>query len=167
MARPYANPYLAGMALGGVLLSCFVLTGQGLGASGAFASAGSALLHAVAPRQAGNTWFQGYLQAGPWWSAWLVIELLGVIAGAAVSAWLHGRLRLAVERPAGMRARSRLAAAGAGGILMGIGSVLACGCTSGQALSGGALLSAGSWTFMLAVFISGYATMPLLRRLWP
>ena len=33
---------------------------------------------------------------------------------------------------------------------MGVGAVLARGCTSGQALTGGALLSVGSWLFMAA-----------------
>ena len=40
----------------------------------------------------------------------------------------------------------------AGGAVMGIGAVLARGCTSGQALTGGALLSVGSWAFMLGAF---------------
>ena len=31
--RPYLNPYIAGVGLGLVLLVCFVVTGQGLGAS--------------------------------------------------------------------------------------------------------------------------------------
>ena len=33
-ARPYINPYLAGILLGGVLFMAFFLTGSGLGASG-------------------------------------------------------------------------------------------------------------------------------------
>ena len=41
-ARPYANPYLAGVALGLVLLTAFVVMGRGLGASGASAEAASA-----------------------------------------------------------------------------------------------------------------------------
>jgi uncharacterized membrane protein YedE/YeeE len=49
---------------------------------------------------------------------------------------------------------------------MGIGAVLARGCTSGQALTGGALLSVGSWTFMLAAFAAGYAVAPALKRAW-
>ena len=49
---------------------------------------------------------------------------------------------------------------------MGLGAVLARGCTSGQALSGGALLSVGSWAFMMAAFAGGYAAAPLFRRLW-
>jgi uncharacterized membrane protein YedE/YeeE len=49
---------------------------------------------------------------------------------------------------------------------MGVGAKLARGCTSGQALSGGALLSAGAWAFMLMVFAGGYATAWFLRRQW-
>jgi uncharacterized membrane protein YedE/YeeE len=49
---------------------------------------------------------------------------------------------------------------------MGIGAVLARGCTSGQALTGGALLSAGSWLFMLAAFAAAFATAPLLKGAW-
>jgi uncharacterized membrane protein YedE/YeeE len=49
---------------------------------------------------------------------------------------------------------------------MAFGAKLASGCTSGQALTGGALLNVGSWTFMIAVFIGGYALAPLVRRQW-
>ena len=38
---------------------------------------------------------------------------------------------------------------------MAFGAALARGCTSGQALTGGALLNAGSWAFMLSVFAGG------------
>ncbi|MES2298957.1 MAG: YeeE/YedE thiosulfate transporter family protein [Pseudomonadota bacterium] len=167
MPRPYANPYLAGVALGLVLLLCFALTGQGLGASGAFGNAASVLVDAVAPRQAAvNDYFQAYLKAGPAWSAWIVIEVLGVFAGGAVSALLNRRFRIEVVRGPHTGRAQRLRSAAAGGTLMGIGAVLAGGCTSGQALSGGALLSVGSWAFMVAVFAAGYAVMPLFRRLW-
>ena len=40
---------------------------------------------------------------------------------------------------------------------MGYGARFARGCTSGQALSGGATLSVGSWAFMFAVFAGAYA----------
>ena len=48
-----------------------------------------------------------------------------------------------------------------GGALMGFGAKLARGCTSGQALTGGALLSAGSWIFIAMCFASGYFFAPL------
>ena len=49
---------------------------------------------------------------------------------------------------------------------MGYGARMARGCTSGQALSGGAVLSVGSWAFMFAVFGGGYALAYFVRRLW-
>lgn len=164
--RAYANPYLAGASLGLVLLASFVLAGQGLGASGAFAEAASAAVAAIAPRQAGNAWFQSYLSGGAPWSAWIVLELAGVIAGGALSAVLAGRFRWQVARGPSLGVTPRLATAGLGGVVMGIGAVLARGCTSGQALTGGALLSVGGWAFMIAVFIAGYAAAPVVRRLW-
>jgi uncharacterized membrane protein YedE/YeeE len=167
MTRPYANPYVAGVMLGLVLLGCFAMTGQGLGASGAFGNASSGVVDALAPRlAAANGYFQGYLQAGPAWRAWIVVEVLGVIIGAAVSARLNGRFKFEIVRGPRATTTQRLLAASAGGLLMGCGAVLARGCTSGQALSGGALLSVGSWAFMVAVFVAGYAAMPLFRRLW-
>ena len=48
-SRPYADPYLAGVGLGLVLLASFVLAGRGLGASGAFATAAATSVQAVAP----------------------------------------------------------------------------------------------------------------------
>jgi hypothetical protein len=49
---------------------------------------------------------------------------------------------------------------------MGAGAVLARGCTSGQALTGGALLSVGSWAFMLSAFAAAYVVAPALKRTW-
>ena len=49
-----------------------------------------------------------------------------------------------------------MSAAVTGGALMGIGAKFARGCTSGQALTGGALLSAGSWIFIGTCFAGGY-----------
>ncbi len=51
-----------------------------------------------------------------------------------------------------------------GGALMGYGARLARGCTSGQALSGGAVLSVGSWAFMFAVFAGAYALAYFFRK---
>jgi hypothetical protein len=54
----------------------------------------------------------------------------------------------------------------AGGMFMGVGAKFARGCTSGQGLSGGAVLNVGSWVFMLAVFLAAYALAYSVRRLW-
>jgi hypothetical protein len=60
----------------------------------------------------------------------------------------------------------RLGYALAGGVIVGFASRLAQGCTSGQALSGGALLLTGSIVFMLCVFAGGYAAAWFVRRQW-
>jgi uncharacterized membrane protein YedE/YeeE len=167
MKRAYADPYVAGCALGLVLLAAFVLTGQGLGASGAFANAATALVEAIAPvRLTSNNYFASYAASGAPWTAWMVIEVVGLVIGAAISAAMFGRWRIEVNGGSGLGREVRLTVAVAGGALMGIGAVLARGCTSGQALSGGAMLSVGSWIFMVAAFAGGFAVAPLVRRLW-
>ena len=163
----YADPYVAGIALGLVLLAAFVLVGRGLGASGAFASVAAGGVAAIAPEQAAaSPLFAHYLASPGPWLEWLNFELAGVMLGAWCSAWLAGRLRVGVERAHETRNASRLASAFAGGLLMAGGAVLARGCTSGQALTGGALLSVGGWLFLFAAFAAAHAVAPLLRRAW-
>jgi uncharacterized protein len=164
----YSDPYLSGVALGLVLLAAFVFAGRGLGASGAFAATATGTVAAVAPAYAeANPYFGRYLArpGGPW-REWLLIEIAGVVLGGFLSAALARRLRLTVTRGRGVAVPARLAIAFAGGGVMGAGAVLARGCTSGQALTGGALLSVGSWGFMLSAFAAGYVVAPALKRAW-
>jgi len=164
----YSDPYLSGVALGLVLLAAFTFAGRGLGASGAFAATATGAVSAVAPEYAqSNPYFARYLSrpGGPW-REWLLLEIVGVALGGFLSAAAAGRLRRGIDRGAGASAGSRLAIAFAGGTTMGVGAVLARGCTSGQALTGGALLSVGSWAFMLSAFAAGYAVSPFFRRAW-
>ena len=163
----YADPYIAGIGLGLVLLASFVLVGRGLGASGAFASTAAGTIAAFAPERAtASPLFAHYLGGPGPWLEWLSVELLGVMLGAWASAALAGRLRIGVERPAHVGRASRLSLAFGGGLLMAAGAVLARGCTSGQALTGGALLSVGGWLFLGVAFAAAYAVAPLLRKLW-
>jgi uncharacterized membrane protein YedE/YeeE len=168
-AAPYMNPYLAGIGLGLVLLAAYVVMGRGLGASGAVTSFVAWGLSLVAPAHAkGNGFFVEYLEGGlghPL-KTWLVFEVLGVLAGGFISGALAGRLSRTVEKGPRISVAGRLGFAFAGGALMGIGAKLARGCTSGQALSGGAVLIAGSWAFMMMVFVGAYALAGLMRRQW-
>jgi len=166
---PYANPYLAGVGLGLVLLAAFVLVGRGLGASGAFSSTMSWLTSLVAPGYAeANEYMSGYLGDGSSHplKAWLVFEVIGVAAGAMLSGMLAGRVRLSVEKGPRVSTALRLLCAFLGGGLMAFGAHLARGCTSGQALTGGALLNVGSWAFMIMVFVGGYAVAYFFRWQW-
>jgi len=161
------NPYLAGVALGLVLLASFLLAGKGLGASGAVARLGATLVDAVAPAHAAAHPLGKYVggETHPL-SSWLVFMVLGVVLGGAVSSFLAGRQKLQVIRGPRISIPWRLTLALSGGMLMGFAARLARGCTSGQALSGGALMSVGSWVFMLAVFAGGYALALAVRRQW-
>jgi hypothetical protein len=95
-----------------------------------------------------------------------VFEVLGMLVGGVLAAWTSGRLGLEVARGATFGTGHRIALAVAGGVLMGFAAKLARGCTSGQALSGGAILSVGSWAFMLSVFAGGYGVAYFVRRQW-
>ena len=163
--RPYANPYLAGVSLGLVLLGAFALLGTGLGASGGIARiAASCSLCLSAPHTLASAYF-GKWGADPL-HYYLVYMLAGTFVGGLVSALLAGRMKVQVERGAAASRARRLVYALVGGVLAGFASRLAQGCTSGQALSGGAMLLTGSLVFMLSLFAGGYATAWFVRRQW-
>jgi uncharacterized membrane protein YedE/YeeE len=169
LPQPYWNPYVAGFGLGLVLLAAFLVMGRGLGASGAFSSLVAVGVDAVAPAHAEASEFYGeYLGDGTKSPLldWLVFEVIGVFAGGFISGIIAGRVRSGIERGPSISNRGRLAFAFAGGSLMGFGAKLARGCTSGQALTGGALLNVGSWAFMMAVFAGAYALAYFVRRQW-
>jgi uncharacterized membrane protein YedE/YeeE len=168
--KPYADPYVAGVGIGLVLLGAYVLVGRGLGASGAFASvvaAGTAAVQGTA-RAAASPATAPYVADGITSPLrdWLVLELTGVVIGGFSSAWLAGRTRRTLERGPRLGGGQRMCGAVAGGALMGVGAKLARGCTSGQALTGGALLAVGSWIFIVTCFAAGFVLAPLARRLW-
>lgn len=167
--RPaYMNPYLAGIGIGLVLLSAFVIAGRGLGASGAFASVVSFVVNLISPAHTeGNVFYQKYLSraAHPFQDA-LFIGVIGVMIGGFISGTLAGRVKRVVERGPNITDTGRFLLAFAGGVLMAFGAQLGRGCTSGQALTGGSLLNLGSWAFMLSVFAGGYGVAYFLRREW-
>jgi uncharacterized membrane protein YedE/YeeE len=166
--KRFWNPYVAGVALGLVLLTAFVVTGRGLGASGAASRVGVTALDSVASSHVNSNAYMAKAKEGnrhPL-DSWFVFMALGVILGGFVAAFSAGRLQKEVIRGPRISSRNRLLLALGGGALMGVGARLALGCTSGQALTGGALLSVGSWIFMMAVFAGGYAFAMVVRKEW-
>ncbi len=167
-AKPFWNPLCGRVGAGLVLLTAFLVTGSGLGASGAANRLGAYAAGAVAPMHvASNPQLARLGQGGAHvLDNWLVFMVLGVFLGGALGAYTAGRLKRQVIRGKGVSVKKRLAFALAGGLIMGVAARLGLGCTSGQALSGGALLSVGSWIFMFAIFGGGYAVIYFLRRQW-
>lgn len=166
--RPYSDPYLAGIGLGLVLLVAFVTAGRGLGASGAFGRVAAETVATVAPEHAETRApVVGYRAGGGVMDDWVVLEILGVLVGGALSAALAGRLRPGtIGKGEGIGAARRLRWAAGGGALMGFGAMLARGCTSGLALTGGAQLSVGAWIFLATAFGAGYLAAPFAKGLW-
>ncbi len=164
----YINPYLGGVLLGLVLFSTYYITGRGLGASGAVKSSVVSAVHTMAPVHAeNNKYYSKFLSddASPM-SNWLVFEVMGVIVGGFLSGTLYGRLKFKVEHSPKITGKTRLIAALAGGILFGVGSQFARGCTSGAALSGMAVLSASGIITMMAIFGSAYLFSWIFKKLW-
>ena len=166
-AQPYWNPYFAGFALGLVLLGGYLLLGRGLGATGAFSALTAWFASIVSPESAAaNPVHARYLDHGPTLLDYVPILVLGTLIGGGLSAWLAGRARLDVEAGPGVSRGGRFALAFVGGFLAALGAKIALGCTSGQALSGAAVLNAGSLVFMVAVFAAGYLVAYLFRKEW-
>jgi hypothetical protein len=166
--RPYVNPYVAGTLLGVVLFASIYVTGGGLGASASMSRVQTGLLDLIAPGHVDRVAYFAEIAGGnrsPW-AHYSVYMLVGTILGGFVSGLINGRVKLETRRGPRVSVRARWALAFLGGALMGYGARLARGCTSGQALSGGAVLSVGSWAFAMAVFGGGYAVAWFLRRLW-
>lgn len=169
LPKPYWNPYLCGIGLGLVLLAAFIVMGRGIGASGAMTSVVAVGVNTLAEDHAqANTFYAGYLGDGNVHPLkdWLVFEVIGVLIGGFISGKLAGRTRLKIEKGKLISNKQRLIYAFAGGMIMAFGTKLARGCTSGQALTGGALMNVGSWIFMIALFIGAYAMAGTFKRLW-
>jgi hypothetical protein len=151
--RSDLNPYLAGFGVGLVLVVAFVVLGRGLSMIGGFSS----LVGSILPAARGA--------AIPGAEGLPLMMGLGVLLGAGWSAWRRRPPCLAAPS-AGDPLRRRVGVPLFAGLLMGLGAKIGGGCTSGQVLSGGALLGVGSWLFMGALFATAYAGAWFLRRQW-
>ena len=166
--KDYVNPYVGGALLGLVLFLAFFITGSGLGASGGLNRILVFFEDLVAPGHVDRTSYLLGMAGGDTnpLDNWIVFLTAGVVLGGFVSGLRNGRLKVETGRGPNTSKRTRWIMAFIGGSLMGYGARMARGCTSGQALSGGAVLSVGSWAFMFAVFGGAYALAYFLRKFW-
>lgn len=166
--KPFLNPYAGGALIGLVLFLAFLVTGNGLGASAAIARIQVSVLDLLAPGHVDRVAYFAEMAGGslnPLGHS-SVFMLAGTVFGGFLSGLLAGRVRVEVNKGPNITNATRLAFAFLGGGVVGYGARLARGCTSGQALSGGAVLSVGSFAFMFAVFAGAYAFAYFVRRLW-
>jgi uncharacterized membrane protein YedE/YeeE len=158
------NPYLAGFLLGLTLLASYLILGAGLGASSAMARIGAWIEAAAAPGHTAASYFGKYGNQPLIY--YLVFMFVGIFLGGLFSAVAAGRVQEQIERGRAYPAGRRVLLALVGGALVGFASRLSLGCTSGQALSGGALLLSGSLVFMMCVFGGGFLSAYFFRRQW-
>ena len=94
----YMNPLVAGLMLGVVLLSTFVITGHGLGATGFTTRLTAWLGMYVAPvATSANDYLGGMVEDGSPLSAWITWQVVGVAIGALLSAYLAKRIHFQLD----------------------------------------------------------------------
>lgn len=166
--KPYVHPYLGGILLGTLLFLAFLITRNGLGASGGINRIQVAIEKLIAPGHINTTPYLLKMAGGNLnpFDEWSVPLLLGVFLGGLVSGVINKRAKLEINKGPNITNRTRLLMAFIGGTMFAYGARMARGCTSGQALSGGATLSAGSWALMLCIFAGAYALAYFVRKLW-
>ncbi len=167
-AKAFKNPYLMGFLLGLTLLATYYYAGHGIGASGAFYRIVAETVNFVSPEAAGEgSVYYSYLKGPePSNSTWMIFEAIGILFGGFISGLIGGRVKWETVKGATASRRLRLAMALVGGILIGFVSKLTLGCTSGQGLTGAALLSVGSWVFLFSVFGGGFMAAYFVRKQW-
>ncbi len=162
------NPYLVGALIGVLSILTFTLADKPIGISTGIAQASGACAMPVlgADGVAANTYWAK--KAVPAWD-YGSLFVLGSFFGALVSALVSGSFKLE-SVPAIWRERfgssvgKRFLAAFIGGVVLIFGARLADGCTSGHGISGSLQLAVSSWTFFIAMFISGIVTAFILFR---
>ena len=166
--KEYTNPYLGGILLGIVLFLSFFLTGNGLGASGTLSRFAVFIEDLIAPGHVDRTPYLLKMAGGSKnpLDDWIVFVTIGTLLGGFISGIIHGRTKFETTKGPNISNRKRWVLAFFGGILFTFGARMARGCTSGQALSGGASLSAGSWVVMFAIFGGAYGLAYFLRKVW-
>jgi uncharacterized membrane protein YedE/YeeE len=162
--KPFWHPLAAGIALGLVLLLTFVLSGHGLGASGAATDLVAGVGLQLAPDATKANGYLGPLVAdGNPLGSWMTWEIVGVAIGALAAALFAGRFRVQLDGQRSVGAWPRMAKALAGGVLAGFGARVAGGCTSGLGLSGAAALGVAAFVFLALFFATGMIVSRLVK----
>jgi uncharacterized membrane protein YedE/YeeE len=166
--RRHFPPVLSGMLIGISMLLAFVIAGRGIGVSGMLTRLVATVQHMFLPATTENNTYFGhfFVHVTHPLNNYLSYLLVGILAGAFIGSLLYRDFGFVVQRGPRISALGRLVYALIGGIICGFAARMARGCASGQGLVGGAELSVGSWTFLLCMFIGGFATAWFVRKQW-
>ena len=164
------SPYLVGIGIGILSWFTFLLSDKPIGCSTAFARTSGMIERLFrGTKVKEKPYYQKFSPTIDW--EWMLV--LGVVIGAFISSKLSGQFQfLWTPAVAGDMADktfvhepyARIVVAFIGGILMGIGSRWAGGCTSGHGISGTLQMAVSSWLAAICFFISGITTAMLIFR---
>jgi hypothetical protein len=155
--RSSPRDIVAGFGIGLCVTAGWFLTGL---AADEFADVPVQLISLTYVRPAGDTidYLMRYTALGP--PGFAVTTTFGAIAGGFIGAVSSGRLSLSSFADSGDAARNMV-----GAVLMGIGGVLALGCTVGQAITGFSTLAVGSIITFAAIVTGGVAGIKTMERI--
>jgi uncharacterized membrane protein YedE/YeeE len=160
------SPYIVGAGIGVLSWIAFLLSDKPIGCSTAFARTSGMIERFFR----GNVvleklYYQKFKPEVDW--EWMLV--LGVVLGAFLSALLSREFRFhwvpsLWRETFGPSGPLRWAVSFVGGILMGMGSRWAGGCTSGHGISGTLQMAISSWISAICFFIGGIITALFLFR---
>jgi uncharacterized membrane protein YedE/YeeE len=162
------SPYAVGIGIG--LLSCvaFLLSDKPIGCSTAYSrTSGMVERLFLGGSVAEKAYYKKFAPSIEW--EWMLV--VGIFIGGFLSAKLSGQFQT-VWVPAkwalsfGDTPVLRWVVALIGGVIIGIGSRWAGGCTSGHGISGTLQLAVSSWIAVLCFFIGGIATAMVLFHIF-
>jgi hypothetical protein len=163
------SPYIVGIGIGILSSLAFLLFDQTIGCSTPF-SRTSGMIERLF--RGDKTLKKAYYKKVTPTVTWDWMLLVGILIGGFISAQLSGRFQLEWVPPGlwietfGTIPIPRLIVAFAGGIIMGVASRWAGGCTSGHGISGTLQLAVSSWLASISFFIGGIATAMLIFRVF-
>ncbi|MBN1872808.1 MAG: YeeE/YedE family protein [Anaerolineae bacterium] len=165
----YWSPYWVGIGIGILSWLTFLLSDKPIGCSTAFSRFSGMIEQRI--RGKGAVMKKPYYQKVTPVITWDVMLVVGILIGSLLSARLSGEfaLRWTPEMWATTFSSSpllRVFVAFVGGILMGIGSRWAGGCTSGHGISGTLQLAVSSWLAVMCFFVGGIVTAMLIFRVF-
>ena len=151
------SPYVAGIGIGILGWITFLLSDRTLGCSTAFARFSAILEYRL---RGEKTLEKPYFKKVVPELNWDLMLIIGIVIGSFLSAILSGSFSLQwvpdlFAATFGNAPLLRLVVTLAGGILIGLGSRWAGGCTSGHGISGTLQLTLSSWIAVLCFFAAG------------
>ena len=158
------SPHAVGIGIGILSWLTFLLSDKPIGCSTAFARTSGMIERLLrGDRVLEKAYYKEYVPRVTW--DWMLV--LGIVIGSFLSSTLSGQFQpqwvpARWAEAFGSAPATRLLIAFVGGILMGVGSRWAGGCTSGHGISGTLQLTISSWLAAIHFFIGGIAAAMLL-----